>query len=93
MLSKSKGQILRVAAGFHALFYLEAPHDITSTITVEAIVAATDFVQMCTQHVAFMAGRGDLQEYMENQKSGVLLYLTSIRSLKSHCISDLQNLH
>ena len=62
MLSKSKGQILRVAATFHVLFHLQSPEDVTSQISEEAIAAAITFVGMCCQQTAFVAGRGDVRE-------------------------------
>lgn len=71
MLSKSKGLILRVAAGFHALFHLGHPASIPTEISHEAMIAATDFVDMCTQHAAFMAGRGDINEYVQRLSTGI----------------------
>ena len=47
MLSKSTGQILRMAATFHVLFTLDDPSglEITSEISEKAIAAAIKFVQ------------------------------------------------
>ena len=69
MLSKSKGQVLRVAASLHVLFQLEADeeHGDDFVITVEndteitegAIKASINFVTMCCQQTAFIAGRGE----------------------------------
>lgn len=63
------GQILRVSAVFHILFTIgkqRSPPDDTSIpqviISCDAITAATHFVEMCGQHVAFIAGRGEIDE-------------------------------
>ena len=71
MLSKSKGQILRVAATFHVLFSWETPHSISAEITDEALKAAIDFVEIGTQHAAFLAGRDGIQEAIDNIKEMV----------------------
>lgn len=53
-LSKSKGQILRVAA---TMFSWETPHNILSEISDEAMKAAIDFVETCNQHVNYLIGK------------------------------------
>ena len=68
MLSKSRGQVLRVAATLHVLFHLETPLEIPPEISNEALVAAVNFVEMCNQHVAFLSGRGDIDEYIVSLK-------------------------
>ena len=73
MLSKSKGQILRVAAGFHVSFHLGSHNIIPSEISNEAIVAVRDFVDMCNQHVAFMAGKGEIDEYIASLIAGIVI--------------------
>ena len=65
MLSKSRGQILRVAATMHVLFHLDTPLAISSTISEEALEAAINFVELSNQHVAFLAGRGDITHAIE----------------------------
>lgn len=76
MLSKSKGQILRVAAAFHVLFQLhdaDSEHvepieeenstsDIDDTISDKEIAAAIGFVNLCCQQTAYVAGRGKISE-------------------------------
>lgn len=62
MLSKSKGQVLRIAATLHVLFNWERPKDIPKEISVDALKAAINFVDVCIQHSAFLAGRGDVDE-------------------------------
>lgn len=42
MLSKSKGQILRVVATLHVLFHIETPLAIPNVIGVDAVEAAID---------------------------------------------------
>ena len=70
MLSKSKGLILRVAAVMHVAFHLRNPHDIPNEICSEALEAAHDFVDMCCQHAAFMAGRKEIPEEIKQLQIG-----------------------
>ena len=63
---KVKGHILRVAAAMHALFSWQTPQFIPPAISDEALKAAESFVKMCNQDAAFLAGRGDLTEAIEN---------------------------
>lgn len=87
MLSKSKGQVLRVAATFQVLFKLDhdahqSHADQPETGNVEqshtdiieydmhnisgaAVIASIDFVKLCCQQTAFIAGRGDLKDEIE----------------------------
>ena len=62
MLSKSRGQILRVAAVMHVLFHLDTPINIPQDISEDAILASQCFVELCNQYAAFLAGRGDILE-------------------------------
>lgn len=80
MLSKSKGQILRVSAAFHILFAIgtsdESSDDLSATtdeISEEAIIAAINFVNVCCQHTAFMAGRGGIAGEIELIKSSMFI--------------------
>ena len=59
MLSKSQGQILRVAATMHVLFHLDTPLTIPSTISEDALKAAQSFVELCNEHA-------DIGEAIEN---------------------------
>ena len=61
MLSKSKGQVLRIAAVMHVLFHIENPNAIPSELSEAAVKAADCFVDLCLQHAAFLGGRGDLK--------------------------------
>ena len=63
LLSKSMGQILRVAVCIHALFTIEsASEPIPTSISTEAVKAAIDFVEVCSQQTAFLAGRGKIDD-------------------------------
>ena len=70
MLSKSKGQILRISAILHVLFHMNTPLTIPEAISVDAVKAAIDLVDVCIQHAAFLAGRGDVQESIEMLTTG-----------------------
>lgn len=77
MLSKSKGQILRVAAALQVLFSVERnteqeqpPNAGTVLISEDAITAAIDFVEVCCQQTAYMAGRGKIDEELEVYNAG-----------------------
>lgn len=72
MLSKSKGQILRVAAVLHILFQVNEDKDDTPYhISSEALCAAIDFVQTSIQHSAYIANRHSISEEIELAESGV----------------------
>lgn len=62
MLSKSLGQILRVAASMNVLFQLECREVLQVEISKKAIDAAIYFVETCCQETAFIAGRGNICE-------------------------------
>ena len=65
MLSKSRGQILRVAAVLHVLFHIDTPQAIPKDISENALQAALDFVEVCNQHAAFLAGKGLISDAIE----------------------------
>ena len=65
MLAKSKGQILRVSVVFHALFGWENPQAISDVISEDALRAAIEFVDVCMQHAAFLAGRGEISQEVD----------------------------
>ena len=65
MLSKSKGQILRVAAAFHVLFNIYSEEALQSEITDDAVKAGIAFVELCCQQTAYMAGRGHITDDIE----------------------------
>ena len=66
MLSKSKGQTLRMAAAMHALFHWETPANIPNTISSSALKAAQSFVEVCVQHACFLAGRKEIKEEIDS---------------------------
>lgn len=73
MLSKSRGQILRVAATLHVLINMDVPQAILQVITDKALKAATNFVETCNQHLAYLSGRGlisDAIETLQEQQKG-----------------------
>lgn len=65
MLSKSRGQVLRVAAAFHALFNMNNPTAIPDEISESAMKAALNFVEVCNQNMAYLAGRGQIADAIE----------------------------
>ena len=70
LLSKSKGQIIRIAATLHVLFNIETPLAIPTVISDAAIKAAINLVDVCIQHAAFLAGRGDVEETVQEMIKG-----------------------
>ena len=121
MLSKSKGQVLRISAAFHVLFHVkkgsittdndnltdkdnedehkdkddsdndnedkhvETNSSISTEISEEAVAAAINFVQLCCQQTAFMAGRCDIEEEIEivNASMSTIHVHSSIFTVKS----------
>lgn len=64
MLSKSKGQILRVAATLYNLFHLNQMDSPTGEID-DGITVAINMVEICCQQTAFIAGRGDSKQEID----------------------------
>ena len=58
ILSKQKGQILRMAAVLNCLFFIEdlqgEPHQ---ELSIQSVTAAIDFVEVCCQQSCIIAGR------------------------------------
>ena len=74
MLNKSRGHILRIATVLHLLFHLDDPHhQLDVVVSEEAIRAAVNFIQVASQHTAFIAGRGLLSEELEKFKAGTYM--------------------
>lgn len=65
MLSKSRGQILRISAVFHVMFHVDISEPIPSEVSEMAIQAAINFVKTSIQHVAYISGKGVLEEEYE----------------------------
>ena len=77
MLSKSKGQVLRVSAAFHFLFNINNSNDdmeLSDEISEEAICASINFVALCCQQTAFMAGRGKISEEIQLIKDSKCMF-------------------
>ena len=66
MLSKSKGQILRVAAVLQVLFHVDNPHNIPAKVGEDVMKAAISHVDLCIQHAAYITGRGRVQDEVES---------------------------
>ena len=77
MLSKAKGQILRVAAALQVLFGVqEDPQSISASVThisEDALRAAIDFIDVCCQHTCFMAGRDIISEEIAAYITGICI--------------------
>ena len=86
LISKAKGQILRVAALLHIFFCdsIQTESDrmevspVPSTISEQAIRAAIDFVDVSCQHTAYIAGRGEIEDEVKNIITGKYMYIVTI---------------
>lgn len=77
MLSKSKGQTLRVAAALHIFFQDKAREDgsiqvkgVSTILSDEAILAAKNYVETCCQHAAYIRGRGTIEDEIKALSAG-----------------------
>ena len=71
MLSKSRGQVLRLATVLHMLFSIDSPNeDLDETISENALKAAVNIMKLATQQTAYIAGKGELTEELEKFKTG-----------------------
>ena len=65
-MSKSRGQVLRVAAVFHVLFSVDPEREVNEEdadiIGKDAITASINFVNTASQHALYIAGKGNLEE-------------------------------
>ena len=71
MFSKSRGQVLRLAAVLHVLFTLGSDQPTDDVVSEAAVVAAINFIQVVCQQTAFIAGRGSLEEEIQRFRSGM----------------------
>ena len=62
ILSKQKGQALRVAAIMNAMFSLDCNYTLETTLSEDAVKAAINFVQVCGDHASLLSGRRRLAE-------------------------------
>ena len=79
MASKAKGQVLRLSALMHLLFEggpVADGKDIELIIGEDAVKAAIDFVNICIQQAAYIAGRGDIEEEIGRISSWGRLIIT-----------------
>ena len=72
MLGKAKGQILRVATHLQVLFCdvkdadtIHLAQTIPTIIGHNVLVAAQNFVDVCCQHAAYLAGRNLIEEVVK----------------------------
>ncbi|MCG8623084.1 MAG: DUF3987 domain-containing protein [Proteobacteria bacterium] len=62
VLSKSKGQILRVAAVLNALFSMDCDHPLDKQLSSASVEAAINFVEICNEHTAVIGGRNNTSD-------------------------------
>ena len=55
----------------HVLFNKDTPDNIPQQISEEAVIAADCFVDLCLQHSAFLAGKGNIQKAVEEITQGM----------------------
>lgn len=71
MLSKSRGQVLRLATVLHMLFNIDTPEvDLSLEVSEQALKAAVNFIKVACQQTAYIAGKGPLTEELEKFKTG-----------------------
>lgn len=81
MLSKSRGQLLRVAAVLHVLFEVgnnTLGEPSSNIISDEAVKAAINFIEVTCQQTAYIAGRGTVKDEIKRFKSGKLAELYTL---------------
>ena len=78
VLSKSKGQILRLAAVFNALFSLDPSHPLSNHLSDKAVEAAVNFVETCNEHTAIIGGRATVTDPLSRELTGFLKCIRSI---------------
>jgi len=75
ILSKSRGQVLRVAAVLHTLFSIEnEDKNVPNEVSDVALKAAVDFVCASCQQTAYIAGRGPIDEEIERMNQLDITY-------------------
>ena len=77
MLSKAKGQILRVSASLSLLFSMRIDEPTihkpaVTHVSEDILKAAINFVDVCCQHTAFIAGRGTISEEISGLVDGTV---------------------
>ena len=80
MLSKCKGQFLRVTGCFHALFAIDDDawllpsadqplQEIPSVVSDAAVMAAINFVSTCMNYTMYLCGRNSVNEEVQDIKT------------------------
>lgn len=73
MLSKSRGQVLRVATILHVLFNIDTEGEpLSSEISETAVKAAVNFIQTACQQTAYIAGKGLIEDEVHQYKTGTV---------------------
>lgn len=101
MLSKSLGQILRVAVSLHVMFHFLSDHStsddydeaIPNVICEQAIIAAIDFVEYCCQHTAFIACRGNIDEEIKLINAGKVFALLIAKCILHVCVAEFMHIN
>ena len=74
LLSKSRGQVLRLATVLHMLFSINsAEQPLPDEISEAAIKAAVNVVRTASQQTAYIAGRGLLREEYQKFRTSRLI--------------------
>jgi hypothetical protein len=78
LFSRDAKQVQRANSSvLHVLFHIDAPLDISAVISVEAIKAAINMTDVCIQHAAYLAGRGDVDDLIQELTKGCNTSLTT----------------
>ena len=81
MLSKSRGQVLRLATVLHMLFSIDNPEEaVKEEVSEGALKAAVNFVKLACQQTSYIAGKGKLEDELEKFKTGEYSYLVCVES-------------
>ena len=80
ILSKQKGQILRLAAICHCLFRLDVTRAENNILSDEDIAAAVDFIEVCSDHTCCIAGKSNIVETIDRITSGLMNAIKDNRS-------------
>ncbi len=76
MLSKSRGQVLRLSPVLHLLFNYNKEGEIPDVISEAAIKAAINFVKVTCEQTAMIAGRESVAETIKKCQSGEKISIT-----------------
>ena len=76
MLSKSLGQTVRISVAMHILFHNDNDgNELSSKVIQAAIEAVINFVEVCCQHTAYIAGHSDINELLKLFETGIVKLL------------------